>query len=81
KGQLSVAELVEEYAKDREVHGENLDKKIQSDLGYFVLPEYLYQTWLKDIAIGEFEVQKVIDRLNNLGRSIAVSGDSEDFLG
>ncbi|CUL07055.1 type I restriction-modification system subunit M [Listeria monocytogenes] len=81
KGQLSEAELVEEYAKDRAVHGENLDKMIQSVLGYFVLPEYLYQTWLKDIAIGEFEVQKVIDSLNNFERTIAVSGDSDDFQG
>ncbi|HDA9685847.1 TPA: type I restriction-modification system subunit M, partial [Listeria monocytogenes] len=81
KGQLSEAELVEEYAKDRAVHGENLDKMIQSVLGYFVLPEHLYQTWLKDIAIGEFEVQKVIDSLNNFERTIAVSGDSDDFQG
>ncbi|EOY4244728.1 type I restriction-modification system subunit M [Listeria monocytogenes] len=81
KGQLSEAELVEEYAKDRAVHGENLDKMIQSVLGYFVLPEHLYQTWLKDIAIGEFEVQKVIDSLNNFERIIAVSGDSDDFQG
>ncbi|MBC1415941.1 type I restriction-modification system subunit M [Listeria innocua] len=81
KGQLSEAELVKEYAKDRAYHGENLDKMIQSVLGYFVLPEHLYQTWLKDIAIGEFEVQKVIDSLNNFERTIAVSGDSDDFQG
>ncbi|ECQ0702816.1 type I restriction-modification system subunit M [Listeria monocytogenes] len=81
KGQLSEAELVEEYAKDRAYHGENLDKMIQSVLGYFVLPEHLYQTWLKDIAIGEFEVQKVIDSLNNFERTIAVSDDSDDFQG
>lgn len=81
KGQLSEAELVEEYAKDRAYHGENLDKMIQGVLGYFVLPEHLYQTWLNDIAIGEFEVQKVIDSLNNFERTIAVSGDSDDFQG
>ncbi|EAA0418267.1 type I restriction-modification system subunit M [Listeria monocytogenes] len=81
EGQLSEAELVEKYAKARAVHGENLDKMIQSVLGYFVLPEYLYQTWLKDIATGEFEVQKVIDSLNNFERTIAVSGDSDDFQG
>ncbi|MBC1867510.1 N-6 DNA methylase, partial [Listeria seeligeri] len=34
-----------------------------------------------DIAIGEFEVQKVIDSLNNFERTIAVSGDSDDFQG
>lgn len=81
KGQLSEAELVEEYVKDRAYHGENLDKMIQSVLRYFVLPEHLYQTWLKDIAIGEFEIQKVIDSLNNFERTIAVSGDSDDFQG
>ncbi|EPX8801948.1 type I restriction-modification system subunit M [Listeria monocytogenes] len=81
KGQLSEAELLEEYVKDRAYHGENLDKMIQSVLRYFVLPEHLYQTWLKDIAIGEFEVQKVIDSLNNFERTIAVSGDSDDFQG
>ncbi|WP_270995119.1 type I restriction-modification system subunit M [Listeria seeligeri] len=80
-GQLSESELVEEYAKARADYGESLDKMIQGVLGYFVLPEYLYQTWLKDIAIGEFEVQKVIDSLNNFERTIAVSGDSDDFQG
>ncbi|MBF2558595.1 type I restriction-modification system subunit M [Listeria seeligeri] len=80
-GQVSESELVEEYAKARADYGESLDKMIQGVLGYFVLPEYLYQTWLKDIAIGEFEVQKVIDSLNNFERTIAVSGDSDDFQG
>ncbi|CAM2363337.1 type I restriction-modification system subunit M [Listeria seeligeri] len=80
-GQVSESELVEEYAKARADYGESLDKMIQGVLGYFVLPEYLYQTWLKDIAIGEFEVQKVIDSLNNFERTISVSGDSDDFQG
>lgn len=80
-GQVSESELVEEYAKARADYGESLDKMIQGVLGYFVLPEYLYQTWLKDIAIGEFEVQKVIDSLNNFERTIAVSGDLDDFQG
>ncbi|MBC1483157.1 type I restriction-modification system subunit M [Listeria sp. FSL L7-1509] len=80
-GQLSESELVEEYAKARADYGESLDKMIQGVLGYFVLPEYLYQTWLNDISIGEFEVQKVIDSLNNFERTIAVSGDSDDFQG
>src|SRR5699024_953929 len=30
---------------------------------------------------GDFEVQKVIDSLNNFERTIAVSGDSDDFKG
>lgn len=50
-----------------------LDKMIQNVLGYYVLPEFLYQTWLKDIDSGEFEVQKVTYSLNNFERTIAAS--------
>lgn len=80
-GQMSEFELVGEYTKARIEYGEQLDKMIQNVLGYFVLPEYLYQTWLKDINAGDFEVQKVTDSLNNFERTIAVSGDSNDFKG
>lgn len=80
-GQMKESELVEEYTKARAEYGEPLDKMIQNVLGYFVLPEYLYQTWLKDINSGDFEVQKVTDSLNNFERTIAVSGDSDDFKG
>ena len=80
-GQLSEAELVEEYTRAREEYGVELDKMIQNVLGYYVLPEFLYQTWLKDINSGEFEVQKVTDSLNNFERTIAVTVDSNDFKG
>ena len=80
-GQLSEAELVEEYTNAREEYGAELDKMIQNVLGYYVLPEYLYQTWLKGINSGDFEVQKVTDSLNNFERTIAVTGDSADFKG
>ena len=80
-GQLSEAELVEEYTRAREEYGVELDKMIQNVLGYYVLPEFLYQTWLKDIDSGEFEVQKVTDSLNNFERTIAVTADSNDFKG
>ena len=80
-GQLSEAELVEEYTRAREEYGVELDKMIQNVLGYYVLPEFLYQTWLKDINSGEFEVQKVTDSLNNFERTIAVTADSNDFKG
>lgn len=52
-GQLSEAELVEEYTRAREEYGVELDKMIQNVLGYYVLPEFLYQTWLKDIITGK----------------------------
>lgn len=80
-GQLSEKELVDEYAKAKTEYGDNLNKMIQGVLGYYVSPEYLYQTWIKDINSGNFEVQKVTDSLNSFERTIAVSGDSSDFIG
>ena len=47
--QLSEAELVDECTKERANIGDELDAMIQNVLGYYVKPEYLYQTWLKDI--------------------------------
>ncbi|MFS3916000.1 type I restriction-modification system subunit M [Bacillus australimaris] len=80
-GKMTESELVEEYTKAKAEYGEQLDKMIQNVLGYYVSPDYLYQTWLKDINSGDFEVQKVTDSLNNFERTIAVSGDSDDFKG
>lgn len=80
-GKMTESELVEEYTKAKAEYGEQLDKMIQNVLGYYVSPEYLYQTWLRDINSGDFEVQKVTDSLNNFERTIAVSGDSDDFKG
>lgn len=80
-GQMTESELVEEYTKAKAEYGEQLEKMIQDVLGYYVSPEYLYQTWLKDINSGDFEVQKVTDSLNNFERTIAVSGDPDDFKG
>lgn len=79
--QLSESQLVEEYMKAKSQYGEDLDKLIKDVLGYFVAPEYLYQTWIKDINSGNFEVQKVTDSLNNFERTIAVTTDSDDFKG
>ena len=80
-GQMTESELVEEYIKAKADYGEQLDKMIQNVLGYYVSPEYLYQTWLKDIKSGDFAVEKVTHSLNNFERTIAVSGDSDDFKG
>lgn len=79
--ELPENDLVDEYAKAKEEYGEELEKMIQGVLGYYVSPEYLYQTWLKDINSGDFEVQKVTDSLNSFERTIAVSGDASDFKG
>jgi len=80
-GQLSENELVDEYIKAKTEYGDELEKMIQDVLGYYVSPEYLYQTWINDINSGDFEVQKVTDSLNNFERTIAVSNDSSDFKG
>ena len=52
---------------------------IRDVLGYFVRPEHLYQTWVKDMNEGRFEVQKVTDSLSQFERSIAVANGSDDF--
>lgn len=80
-GELTESELIKEYTKASAEYGEQLNKMIQNVLGYYVSPEYLYQTWIKDINSGDFEVQKVTDSLNNFERTIAVSGDTNDFKG
>ncbi len=73
--------LVQSYREAYQEYGEQLTNMIGNVLGYYVLPEYLYQNWMADINNGDFEVQKVIDSLNNFERTIAVSGDSDDFKG
>ncbi len=73
--------MVEEYKKAREKYGELLDTTIQSVLGYYVLPEYLYQTWIMNIDKDDFEVQKVTDSLHNFERSVAIESSNADFKG
>lgn len=70
-----------EYEKAYNLLGEELTGVLQVSLGYYVKPEYLYQKWVKDITSGDFELQNVMDGLNNFERSIAVSEDSDDFKG
>ena len=80
-GEISENKLVDEYAKAKNEYGDELEKTIQVLLGYYVSPEYLYQTWIKDINSGNFEVQKVTDSFNNFERTIAASSDASDFKG
>ncbi len=79
--QSSPEEVLQEYRKAYDQYGEQLTELLHNVLGYYVLPDYLYQTWLEDINTGDFEVQKVTDSLNNFERTIAVTGDSQDFKG
>ncbi|HFI0130181.1 TPA: type I restriction-modification system subunit M [Streptococcus suis] len=71
----------EEYVLAHQEYGTELEKMIQDVLGYFVRPEHLYQTWVKDMNEGRFEVQKVTDSLSQFERSIAVANGSDDFQG
>lgn len=74
-------EVIEAYLENYEQYPEQLVEMMSGYLGYYVLPEHLYQTWISDINSGEFEVQKVTDSLNNFERTIAITGDSDDFKG
>ncbi|MDN7247104.1 type I restriction-modification system subunit M [Planococcus shenhongbingii] len=74
-------EVIDAYRENYAQYPEPLIEMLSSVLGYYVLPEHLYQTWITDIRSGEFEVQKVTDSLNHFERTIAVTGDSDDFKG
>ncbi len=74
-------EVRKTYTETADKMGDQLFRMIKMALGYYVAPEYLYQTWLYDIETGEFEVQKVTDSLNYFERSIAVTEENDDFKG
>lgn len=74
-------EIVQAYQEAYESHGDNLIKMIQNILGYYILPHHLYQTWLKNIREGTFELDKVIESLQNFERTVGTSGDIDDFKG
>lgn len=73
--------LLQAYTEKHAKYGERIENMIQNVLGYYVLPEHLYQRWLQDIRTGDFELQKVMDSLNSFERTIAITGDSDDFKG
>lgn len=70
-----------QYKESYEKNGNRLTAIMQSSLGYCIKPEYLYQKWVKDINSADFEIQNVIDGLNDFERSVAISDDSDDFKG
>ena len=74
-------EIIQAYQEAYESYGDNLITMIQNVLGYYVLPHHLYQTWLKDIQKGTFELEKVIESLQNFERTVAITGDIDDFKG
>src|SRR5690625_2955877 len=75
------AEIVEAYKEAYENYGDSLIKMIQNVLVYYVLPHHLYQTWLKDIREGSFELEKVTESLQSFERTVATTGDIDDFKG
>src|SRR5699024_7105682 len=75
------SELLDAYEAAYEQHGDGLTNYIQQMLGYYVLPEHLYQRWLKDINEGTFELQKVIDSLQTFERTVATSSSNDDLEG
>src|SRR5699024_5774139 len=77
----SEGEIVQAYEEAYESYGDNLIQMIQNVLGYYVLPQYLYQTWLKDIRNGTFELEKVTESLQSFERTVATTGGSDDFKG
>src|SRR5699024_7460618 len=75
------AKSVEAYQEAYASYGDRLIKMIPTVLGYDVLPHHLYQTWLKDIREGSFELEKVTESLQSFERTVATTGDIDDFKG
>lgn len=73
--------IIDAYQRAYNEHGKDLLDLLQGVLGYYVLPQHLYQAWERDISSGDFELQNVMDSLNNFERTIRVSKDSNDFTG
>ena len=74
-------ELQIEYEKAKAKYGDDLENMILNVLGYYVSPEYTYQSWLIDIDNGEFELEKVAESLHNFERTISVTDETGDFKG
>lgn len=68
------------YASDTEVMKE-VYKALIEDLGYYVQPNDLYQTWLKNIANNTFEVASIENAISNFQRNVQQSINRHDFDG
>lgn len=80
---LTEKELFESYKTEYpkyEMDGKNgLNEIITFVLGYCILPQYLYQTWIEDINSADFAVEEVIESLNYFESHIGTSEKREDF--
>lgn len=77
----SEAEIVEKYEVAYDTLGEDLIQMIEGILGYYVLPQHLYQRWLTDIREGTFELEKITESLQAFERTVVTTGDIDDFKG
>jgi len=73
--------LFDEFKKAYKEFGSELESTISAELGYFILPENLYQKWVIDIDNKKFELQNVADALNDFERRIALSTANKEFRG
>ena len=78
---LDEEKLLDAYFEAAEQFGDQLSLMINSILGYSVRPEYLYQTWLRDISNGDFELQQVTDSLGHFERTMGIKEQGGDFEG
>ena len=74
-------EIIQKYEEAYESSGDDLTQMLEGILGYYVLPQYLYQRWLKDIREGTFELEKVTESLQAFERTVVTTGDIDDFKG
>lgn len=74
-------ELVHKYEAAYEEIGDEVITLIDGMLGYHVQPQYLYQKWLQDIREGSFELEKVTESLQAFERTVATTGEQNDFKG
>ncbi len=77
-----VKEYLENTKKFGELNGSNkLIQNLKKTLGYYVLPNQLYQSWMIDINEGNFELENVSRALGDFEKSVNGSSESGDFTG
>lgn len=74
-------ELIAEYEEAYAENGSDLTDMLMQAPGYYILPQNLYDKWVQNINHGTFELQKVIDGLNDFERMIAGAQNKDDFEG
>ena len=75
----TTAEVMAQYERMFASRGEQLKKALLTTPGYYIEPQYLYSTWVKEIDTGKFELQHVIDGIAAFERMIAGAKDADDF--